>query len=137
MKKKTFLPILVCSLVLLQGCSFTSPIGTFHIEFDSTETTDDFQFIDSDGNVTKLDPSIITVFVDDLLDSVDIPNGGSTAELKDFIYKNLEKAGIDLNNLVTEEDIEQAEQIIKDSLEEQGVDTSDLDIDLSNISEEE
>lgn len=136
MKKKAFLSILVCSL-LLQGCSFTSPVGTVHVEFDSSETTDDFQFIDSDGNVTKLDPSDITVFVDDLLDSVDIPNGGSTAELKDFIYKNLEKAGIDLNNLVSEEDKEQAEQIIKDSLEEQGVDTSDLDIDLSNISEEE
>lgn len=136
MKKKAFLSILVCSL-LFQGCSFTSPVGTVHVEFDSSETTDDFQFIDSDGNVTKLDPSDITVFVDDLLDSVDIPNGGSTAELKDFIYKNLEKAGIDLNNLVSEEDKEQAEQIIKDSLEEQGVDTSDLDIDLSNISEEE
>lgn len=136
MKKKAFLSILVCSL-LLQGCSFTSPVGTVHVEFDSSETTDDFQFIDSDGNVTKLDPSDITVFVDDLLDSVDIPNGGSTAELKDFVYKNLEKAGIDLNNLVSEEDKEQAEQIIKDSLEEQGVDTSDLDIDLSNISKEE
>lgn len=136
MKKKAFLSILTCSL-LLQGCSFTSPVGTVHVEFNSTETTDDFQFIDSDGNVTKLDHSDITVFVDDLLDSVDIPNGGSTAELKDFVYKNLEKAGIDLNNLVSEEDKEQAEQIIKDSLEEQGVDTSDLDIDLSNISEEE
>lgn len=136
MKKKAFLSILTCSL-LLQGCSFTSPVGTVHVEFNSTETTDDFQFIDSDGNVTKLDPSDITVFVDDLLDSVDVPNGGSTAELKDFVYKNLEKAGIDLNNLVSEEDKEQAEQIIKDSLEEQGVDTSDLDIDLSNISEEE
>lgn len=136
MKKKVFLSILACSL-LLQGCSLTSPAGTVHVEFNSTETTDDFQFIDSDGNVTKLDPSDITVFVDDLLDSVDIPNGGSTAELKDFVYKNLEKAGIDLNNLVSEEDKEQAEQIIKDSLEEQGVDTSDLDIDLSNISEEE
>lgn len=136
MKKKAFLSILAYSL-LLQGCSFTSPVGTVHVEFDSSETTDDFQFIDSDGNVTKLDPSDITVFVDDLLDSVDIPNGGSTAELKDFVYKNLEKAGIDLNNLVSEEDKEQAEKIIKDSLEEQGVDTSDLDIDLSNISEEE
>lgn len=136
MKKKVFLSILACSL-LLQGCSLTSPVGTFHVEFDSSETTDDFQFIDSDGNATKLDPSDITVFVDDLLDSVDIPNGGSTAELKDFVYKNLEKVGIDLNNLVSEEDKKQAEQIIKDSLEEQGVDTSDLDIDLSNISEEE
>lgn len=136
MKKKIFLSILACSL-LLQGCSFTSPVGTVHVEFNPTETTDDFQFIDSGGNVTKLDPSDITVFVDDLLDSVDIPNGGSTAELKDFVYKNLEKAGIDLNNLVSEEDKEQAEQIIKDSLEEQGVDTSDLDIDLSNISEKE
>lgn len=136
MKKKIFLSVLACSL-LLQGCSFTSPVGTVHVEFSPTETTDDFQFIDSDGNVTKLDPSDITVFVDDLLDSVDIPNGGSTAELKDFVYTNLEKAGIDLNNLVSEEDKEQAEQIIKDSLEEQGVDTSDLDIDLSNISEEE
>lgn len=136
MKKKAFLSILTCSL-LLQGCSFTSPVGTVHVEFNSTETTDDFQFIDSDGNVTKLDPSDITVFVDDLLDSVDVPNGGSTAELKDFVYKNLEKAGIDLNNLVSEEDKEQTEQVIKDSLEEHGVDTSDLDIDLSNISEEE
>ena len=136
MKKKTFLSILVCSL-LLQGCSFKSPVGTFHVDFDSTETSDDFQFIDSDGNVTKLDASDITVFVDDLLENVDIPNGGSTAELKDFVYKSLDNAGIDLNNLVSEEDKEQAEKIIKDSLEEQGVDTSNLDIDLSNISEKE
>ena len=73
MKKKAFLSILACSL-LLQGCSFTSPVGTVHVEFDSSETTDDFQFIDSDGNGYLSFDEVYSLSIDSLSRSINKPH---------------------------------------------------------------
>lgn len=51
----------------------------------------------------------------------------------------LDSLGIDLDNLdfSDKEKVSEAEDSIKNSLEEQGVDTSDLDIDLESLKEAE
>ena len=68
-----------------------------------------------------------------------VPNGGTTSDLKTFVYDSLDKVGIDLDNLDFEssEDVTNAENEIKKALEEQGVDTSSLDIDLKKFVEEQ
>lgn len=71
--------------------------------------------------------------MDKLLNDIDMPNGGYSSELKEFIYSSLEILGIGLNNLVTDGDKKEAEKAIKDSLEKKGIDTSDLNIDLSDL----
>lgn len=132
MKKKAIILLLVCNL-LLSGCSIKSPFGSFDISFNDEESIDNVQIVDSDGSVTEIDVTNIDVFVDKLLNDIDMPNGGSSSELKEFVYNSLEILGIDLNNLVTDEDKKEAENAIKDILKEKGVDTSDLNIDLSDL----
>lgn len=74
-----------------------------------------------------------------MLSSVDLPQGSSLGDLKSFVYSELDKLVIDLDNLdlSDEETVSEAEESIKNSLEEQGVDTSDLDIDLEALKEEQ
>lgn len=120
--------IIVC--MSLSSCSLLSPLGSVKVVYDSTEKTEDWQVVDSDGNVTKLSTKDFKASVDKLLEGVDLPSGSSVEDLKAFVYNGLESAGIDLDNLVTEEDVQKAEETLKSTLEEAGVDTSDINIDL-------
>lgn len=136
--KKKYLIILGCTL-LLTGCSVSTPYGTARLTFDSSEVSDKVTYTDDNGKSVVIDTSSAKAYVDQLLNSVDLPQGSSTSDLKSFVYSSLDSVGIDLDNLDLndEEAVSEAEDTIKNALEEQGVDTSDLDIDLEAIKEEQ
>lgn len=136
--KKRYLAILGCTL-LLTGCSVATPYGTAKLTFDSSEVSDKVVYTDDNGKSVTLNTESPKAYIDQLLSSVDIPQGSSSGDLKSFVYSELDKLGIDLDNLdlSDEETVSEAEESIKNSLEEQGVDTSDLDIDLEALKEEQ
>lgn len=137
--KKRYLVILSCTL-LLTGCSVATPYGTAKLTFDSSEVSDKVVYTDDNGKSVTLNTESPKAYIDQLLSSVDLPQGSSSGDLKSFVYSELDnKLGIDLDNLdlSDEETVSEAEESIKNSLEEQGVDTSDLDIDLEALKEEQ
>lgn len=136
MKRNCFV-LLAC--LMLTGCSVSTPYGTAKLTFDSSEVSDKVVYTDYNGKSVVLNTSSAKSYVDQLLDSVDLPQGTSTDDLKSYVYSSLDSLGIDLDNLdfSDKEKVSEAEDSIKNSLEEQGVDTSDLDIDLESIKEAE
>lgn len=118
---------LLCVCLLLCACEVQTPGGTLTIGFDETKKSEQTKIIDQDGNETVIDTSNLTGFVDRLLDDVALPNGASTAELKEFVYGTIGSLGIDLTDI---DNSEQIEQTIRDALEEKGVDTTDMEIDV-------
>lgn len=136
--KKRYLAILSCTL-LLPGCSVATPYGTANLTFDSSEVSDKVVYTDDNGKSVTLNTESPKAYIDQLLSSVDLPQGSSLGDLKSFVYSELDKLIIDLDNLdlSDEETVSEAEESIKNSLEEQGVDTSDLDIDLEALKEEQ
>lgn len=136
MKRNCFV-LLAC--LMLTGCSVSTPYGTAKFTFDSSEISDKVVYTDDNGKSVVLNTSGAKEYVDQLLDSVDLPQGTSTDDLKSYVYSSLDDLGIDLDNLdfSDEEKVSEAEDSIKNSLKEQGVDTSDLDIDLESLKEAE
>lgn len=136
--KKRYLAILGCTL-LLTGCSVATPYGTAKLTFDSSEVSDKVVYTDDNGKSVTLNTESPKAYIDQLLSSVDLLQGSSLGDLKSFVYSELDKLVIDLDNLdlSDEETVSEAEESIKNSLEEQGVDTSDLDIDLEALKEEQ
>lgn len=135
MKKKILIPIML--MFCLTGCSISTPQGTLSLTYDSTQKTDNVIYTDDNGKSTVIHMESAKAYVDQLLDGVDLPQGASTAELKTFVYSNLDSLGINLDeiDLNNPEEVENAEESIKDSLEQQGIDTSDMNIDLSQLKE--
>lgn len=129
--KKRYLAILGCTL-LLTGCSVATPYGTAKLTFDSSEVSDKVVYTDDNGKSVTLNTESPKAYIDQLLSSVDLPQGSSLGDLKSFVYSDLDN--LDLSD---EETVSEAEESIKNSLEEQGVDTSDLDIDLEALKEEQ
>ena len=128
----------VCILfacLMLTGCSLATPEGTVSINFDKDAKSSQTVFTDDDGKETVIDLSSAKKYVDQLLESVDIPNGGSTDDLKKFVYDSLSSAGIDLDkiDLDDKQEVKDAEKAIKKALKKKGVDTKDIDIDLKEI----
>lgn len=136
MRKKILIPIML--MFCLTGCSISTPQGTLSLTYDSTQKTDNVIYTDDSGNSTVIHMESAKAYVDQIIDGVDLPKGASTNELKTFVYSNLDSLGINLDeiDLNNPEEVEKAESSIKDSLEEQGVDTSDTDIDLSQLQED-
>ena len=136
MKRNCFV-LLAC--LMLTGCSVSTPYGTAKLTFDSSEISDKVVYTDDNGKSVVLNTSGAKEYVDQLLDSVDLPQGTSTDDLKSYVYSSLDDLGIDLDNINfdDEEEVSEAEDGIKNSLKEQGVDTSDLDIDLESLKEAE
>lgn len=136
MKKNVIIPIML--LFCLTGCSISTPQGTVSLTYDSTQKTDNVVYTDDNGKSTVIHMESAKAYVDQFLDGVVLPHGATTDELKTFVYSNLDSLGINLDeiDLNSPEEVEKAESSIKDSLEEQGIDTSDMDIDLSQLQEE-
>jgi hypothetical protein len=131
MTKKKVIALLI-SCLCLTGCSLSTPQGTVTLTYDKDTVSDSTVFTSDDGKTTTINTQDIKSYVNQLIESVDIPNGGSTEDLKEFVYSNLEALGIDLDkiDLNDTESVDEAESAIKEALEEQGIDTSDLDLNL-------
>lgn len=112
--------VLACSLALaisLSGCGFT---------YEMNENGD--AVVDYNGEEYVVQTHSLKAYLDQLLESVDIPNGGTTDELKQFVYDAIGTVGIDVNDL--DFSAEEAEKAIKDALTEKGI---DADVDLSEF----
>lgn len=121
--------------VLLSGCTVDSPQGRITLSYDSNIKSDNTVVTTDSGQIYTIDTSSVRAYVDQLLASVELPDGVSSSELNSFVYDKLETMGIDVDtmNFDSVEDAELAEDEILKSLEEQGVDTSNMKIDLSNF----
>lgn len=138
MKKRVMLTSLVISILMLSACSVTTPVGTLNVSFDESKKSESTIITDENGNQTIIHTENVSAYVDQLLDSVELPDGASTADLKQFVYDNLSSLGIDLSSIdfSNEESVENAEEAIEEALQEQGVDTSNMDINLEDFVEE-
>lgn len=138
MKKRVMLTSLVISSLILSACSVTTPVGTLNVSFDESKKSESTIITDENGNQTIIHTENVSAYVDQLLDSVELPDGASTADLKQFVYDNLSSLGIDLSSIdfSDEESVENAEEAIEEALQEQGVDTSNMDINLEDFVEE-
>ena len=139
MKKRVLLFSLVITSLLLSACAVSTPAGTLNVSFDDSKKSDSTVITDKEGNQTIIHTENVGSYVDQLLSSVELPDGASTEDLKQFVYNNLSSLGIDLNNLdFSDTDaVEDAEDAIEDALQEQGVDTSNVDINLEDYVEVE
>lgn len=138
MKKRVMLTSLVISSLMLSACSVTTPVGTLNVSFDESKKSESTIITDENGNQTIIHTENVSAYVDQLLDSVELPDGANTADLKQFVYDNLSSLGIDLNSIdfSDEESVENAEEAIEEALQEQGVDTSNMNINLEDFVEE-
>ena len=138
MKKRVMLTSLVISNLMLSACSVTTPVGTLNVSFDDSKKSESTIITDENGNQTIIHTENVSAYVDQLLDSVELPDGSSTVDLKQFVYDNLSSLGIDLNSIdfSDEESVENAEEAIEEALQEQGVDISNMDINLEDFVEE-
>lgn len=136
MKKKLLIGVSLSLALVLNACSVSTPMGT--LSFDESKKTESTIVTDSEGNQTVIETTDINKYLDQLLESVSIPNGGTTEDLKAFVKDSLGVVGIDLNkiDLSNTEDVEKAEETIKQSLEDKGIDTTDLDINIEDYSTE-
>lgn len=132
MKKKLLIGVSLSLALVLNACSVSTPMGT--LSFDESKKTESTIVTDSDGNQTVIETNDINKYLDQLLESVSIPNGGTTEDLKAFVKDSLGVVGIDLNkiDLNNTEDVEKAEEAIKQSLEDKGIDTNNLDININD-----
>lgn len=134
MKNKVIVCIMLCSM-LFTGCSVSTPDGTLYISFDRTATTEETVITDSNGNSTVIDTSSISSCVEQALDTVALPDGVNRDEMKKFVYDNLSNLGIDLSKLDASDTskLDSVETIIRGTLEQNGIDTSEMDINLESI----
>lgn len=133
MKKVIGIICLVCVLCL-SGC--TVEMGDSHYEItDARDVFDIFMGeVDIPNGGTKEDlTSFVTGNVDSLFGSVSLPKGTNREKLKEFVTSNLNELGIDLEKIdySNKEDVEALEKSIKEGLEEQGLDGSDIHISIS------
>lgn len=127
MKKVSLLVPALC--FILTGCSVTTPVGKVDISEDGSAT-----YTDTNGKVKELSFSNTKAYVDDMLDNVAVPNG-KKGELKKYVYDNLDSLGIDLDkiDLKDAKAVDEAEEAIKQALEDKNIDTSDMDIDITKF----
>ena len=117
MKKLFALALAACMVLSLAACTVQTPAGELTVGFDSTKKSQDTRIIDEDGNETVIDADKVSSLVDQLLGTVALPNGATTAELKSFIYDTLGVVGIDLDNL-DDVDMSEVEEEVKGAIDE-------------------
>lgn len=132
--KKKIIFVMLATCLFCSGCSITTPVGTVEFNYDASVKSDDTVITDDNGNSYTIKTSDMNAYLDQLLESVSLPEGTTTEDLKTFINENLNSLGIDLNNL-SNEDIEEINEAIEKSLEENNIDTSDLEVDITGIEE--
>lgn len=153
-RKIASLALALAMCLILCACQIQTPYGTLNMTLDESKKSDQTKVIDENGKETIIPTGSIVSYIDALLDEVAIPNGGTTADLKSFVWSTLGVVGIDRSKLddgtsmedlisaaLAESDLdlsdtESVEQAIKDALEEQGIDASDISLDIDSIIKE-
>ena len=95
--KKGFLIGLVSSfsLLMLTGCTISTPFGTLDCNFNSAAKSENVEYTDDMGNKQEINTKDLDKQIDGMLDSVALPEGSSTDDLKEFVHGTSEAIGID------------------------------------------
>lgn len=118
MKKFGVLCLLLVMVLTMTACTIETPMGALSLGFDPDSKSDDVAIVDGDGNRTTIHVESLSAYVDQLLDSVALPGGTSTAELKTFVYDSLNGMGIDLDRLDNIENDEELQGIVDGLIED-------------------
>ena len=114
--------ILFGCAVMMTGCQVSTPIGTARLTFDKEETaaSNTIKIGDKEFDISAANPKELA---DKLLDNVALPEGTDTAQLKQFVYDNLQQLGIDLESV--DFDSDEVSSAISDALTAAGVEMED------------
>ena len=94
MKNLKFISILVSIPVFLVGCNVATPMGTVYISYDPDATSENVVFTDEQGNKQNVDVNDLNGQIDSMLNDVDLPQGTSTDDLKNFVNGTTDALGV-------------------------------------------
>lgn len=116
--RRYLMGILFGCAVMMTGCQVSTPMGTARLTFDKEETaaSNTIKIGDKEFDISAANPKELA---DKLLDNVALPEGTDTAQLKQFVYDNLQQLGIDLESV--DFDSDEVSSAISDALTAAGV----------------
>ena len=90
-----FCCVLTLMSTLLMGCTLTTPIGTVTLTYDKNNVSDNIVYTDDNGKEQNFDTKDINGQIDSMLEDVDLPNGATTEELKNFVNDSMDTLNLD------------------------------------------
>ena len=92
-----FCCVLTLMSTLLIGCTLTTPVGTVTLTYDKNNVSDNIVYTDDNGKEQNFDTKDINGQIDSMLEDVDLPNGATTEELKNFVNDSMDTLNLDDN----------------------------------------
>lgn len=120
MKKLSLFLAMLLACSVLSACTVRTPMGELTVGFDETKKSDQTVVVDENGNETVIETDKVSSLVDKMLDEVALPNGATKEDLKSFVYGTLGAVGIDLDNLDTDELVEEVQDAVDEFVEANG-----------------
>lgn len=90
-----FCCVLTLMSTLLIGCTLTTPVGTVTLTYDKNNVSDNIVYTDDNGKEQNFDTKDINGQIDSMLEDVDLPNGATTEELKNFVNDSMDTLNLD------------------------------------------
>ena len=95
MKTKVIASLLLVLLCLgATACTLQTPMGTFTMNYDADQKSDKVLFTDDTGNTKTINTDDLNGEIDSLLNDVDLPQGATTEDLKNFVNGTSESIGV-------------------------------------------
>ena len=94
MKKIQIISILASVCMLMTGCTLTTPIGTFTMSYNPDVKSEKVVFTDEQGKSQEVDVNDLNGQLDEMLNDVDLPQGTSTEDLKNFVNGTTDALGV-------------------------------------------
>lgn len=85
----------IVSIFALTGCTLKTPVGTLTVDFDSSAKSENVEYTDETGKTQEINTQDLNQQIDNMLDDVDLPQGATTDDLKDFVHGTSEAIGVD------------------------------------------
>ena len=85
----------IVSIFALTGCTVKTPVGTLTVDFDSSAKSENVEYTDETGKTQEINTQDLNQQIDNMLDDVDLPQGATTEDLKDFVHGTSEAIGVD------------------------------------------
>ena len=90
-----FCCVLTLMSTLLIGCTLTTPVGTVTLTYDKNNVSDNIVYTDDNGKEQNFDTKDINGQIDSMLEDVDLHNGATKEELKNFVNDSRETLNLD------------------------------------------
>ena len=139
MKTKVIASLLLVLLCLsATACTLQTPMGTFTMNYDADQKSDKVLFTDDTGNTKTINTDDLNGEIDSLLNDVDLPQGATTEDLKNFVNGTSESLGVQDSIDGIQDDLDSVQEGITDpadvsDLEEPLVDGDNVQDGLSDI----